>query len=435
MYKQHINVFSKIQSSEVENTIPITEWLDAIKNPPKSELEKILKTRKFDKGNKTYVQLKESLPTATYNFLFDEFRRNDNIITSTGLLFIEIDDTSFDIKTLNSDHLYATYKSLSNKGYHIIVKVDNLTVNNFDNFYEYVCKELGITNYYDKNSKKLSQQTVLSFDKDIFINEDSTLFKLEEEKSKKVQSLKLEERKENVCVNALFLNEFNNIKFEVTLNNYDNQDCIYISEGKEYYNCYIPFNNKYKKPMLVDGNKQTVLSTYVNNLLCLNPTINRKQIYAILRNIINKTYIGIIPDNNIYSIIDYKFKELNENNLKPIGVKIKKYWINPISENKLDIYHKTKKDNTITSLEQFFGDDILNIKEKVTYDTVAEYTKLSIRTIKNRITMEMKELIKKHNEEIKKLKAKVKVLEEKVEVLEVVVIKHFPEDMEKVNKK
>ena len=198
--------------------------------------------------------------------------------------------------------------------------------------------------------------------------------------------------------------DFIRLVFDVQLTDYNGLDCVFIPEGREYYGCVIPFNNKTKKSIVTDTNKYVVIRDYINNLICLNPNISYFQTFIVVKGVEKRLKYINFEDKIIQMIIKEKINDLNNGILKPVNTKIKKFWVNPVSENKLDIYHKTKKDNSIMLLERFFGDDILNINEKVTYDTVVEYTKLSLRTVKSRLTNEMKLSIKNHNKEIKNMK-------------------------------
>src|SRR5690242_12339219 len=108
-----VNFYHCVSKPTVIKTIPVYEWFDQIQNPPKDLQELIIKAREIGKYNNGYDTIKESLPVVTYNFLFNKYKKDDNIISSTGLLFIEIDEKGFDISSLDSSKLFAYYKSLS----------------------------------------------------------------------------------------------------------------------------------------------------------------------------------------------------------------------------------------------------------------------------------------------------------------------------------
>jgi hypothetical protein len=167
-----INYYGCIYNPTVVKSIPISDWFKLIYNSEYSE--KITSARN---GLLDYNKTKASLPCITYNFLYNGYKKDSNIISSTGFLYIDIDDKSFDIKILDENKVLAYYKSFGGKGYAIIVRVDGLNQDNFKSTYCSITEDLGVALFIDKNAIKASQFNVLSYDKDIFTNEDSYVFK------------------------------------------------------------------------------------------------------------------------------------------------------------------------------------------------------------------------------------------------------------------
>ena len=166
-----INAYKSIKSPKVDSTIPITDWFTLIKNSSYSDL--ITKARL---GNLDYDKTKGSLPCVTYNFVFDGYKTNENIITSTGLIYIDIDNPTFDINKLDTSKVHSYYRSFGGKGYAVLVKVSGVTLNNFDSTYASVTNELGLIEYVDIQAAKATQFNVLSFDSNIFINDNAYTF-------------------------------------------------------------------------------------------------------------------------------------------------------------------------------------------------------------------------------------------------------------------
>ena len=166
-----INYYSNVTHPNVLSVIQTSNWLDKIKASEYSET--ITQARN---GALPYESTKLSLPCVTYNFLFIGYKKTENIISATGLMYIDIDIPEFDLNILDTSKVYSYYKSFGGVGYAIIVKVDGLSQNNFKSTYLNICKELGIVEYIDTNAIKSTQFNVLSYDENIFINENPYVF-------------------------------------------------------------------------------------------------------------------------------------------------------------------------------------------------------------------------------------------------------------------
>ena len=376
-----------------------------------SHKQTILRARAIGKGNPGYDSIKKyELPAVTWNFLFENNKSNANIIAPTGLMFIDIDEPSFDINKVNTELIYSYFKSLGGNGYGLLVKVEGLTLKNFDITYKKVTESLGLSSLFDKCAKKATQFNVLSFDPNIFINENSFEFAADNsekrdttpitEKTTNLKKgtqplLKKEKEKENWC-SVPFLR----LRFNLTLDSYQ-EDCVYLKEGKQYYECLVPFDATGKRRAIVNGEKHRVLSIYINNLMCLNPTVSNEQILVTVQSAINEYCVQPIPDKNIVALINGKRKEQVEGRLLPFGVRLKKFWVDPSCEEKKKAYTDKRKQLGFDAIDAFFGDELYNLSEKVTYAVVAKAIEYSEKTIKRRITEEQKELMKEFNKQLK----------------------------------
>jgi hypothetical protein len=309
------------------------------------------------------------------------------------------------------------------------VKVEGLTHDNFKTSYLYIVNDLNISEFVDKNAIKASQFNVLSYDYNIFINKNAVCYDVnifnktdtthivQKEKvllpktdtTHIVRSTKEVFQKEKLTQHILRLKErdiggcvsFLKLKFKNELETY-NEDCIYIPNGKEFYECFIPFTKLGTIRKLKSGERHKVLSMYTNNLLCLNPTITLKQAIVTLVAVAAKTCIEAVPNKDIEEIVKYKYKELESGNLKPVSVKLKKYWVDPSTDDKFDKYNKKRKEYVLNALMEFFGDEICNTDDKVTYKYIANKIGVCERTIHRNLTIEYKTIIKEHNNYRKK---------------------------------
>lgn len=166
-----INKFQAINKPKVCNTITIDKILATIKNGDKN-LPIIEKARAFGKGTSGYKKIKDQyLPTFRFNFLFDGYAKTENITVSTGLIYLDADN----VETIpDNEYIFAKWKSLSGLGYGILVRVEGLTTNNHLETYNDLANLIGIN--ADIGGRKATQQTVLSYDPDLYHNEDSKVY-------------------------------------------------------------------------------------------------------------------------------------------------------------------------------------------------------------------------------------------------------------------
>src|SRR5690554_20933 len=166
MYK--VTKYKNVRSSDVECTLDIAEVFEIIKNGD-SALKHIEYARSFTRGSEDFDSVKTNLiPTFRFNFLFNEKALNKNITKPTGLIFIDVDN----VKSIpKSDFIFAKWKSVSLNGFSVLVKVENLSIENFYDCYDKLTCLLELKS--DLGARKPTQQTVQSYDPDIYIDYNS----------------------------------------------------------------------------------------------------------------------------------------------------------------------------------------------------------------------------------------------------------------------
>ena len=170
-----INEFLSIKDSSVHSSIELTEILNRIKSDELNH-KKINYIRSLKECDTTeYKFMKSRLPIVCFNFTFNNFKRNENIIKSTGLIYLDI-DKEYNIEKLDKTKVYSYWKSVGGKGWGILVKCNNVTLENFKETYLNVVKELNIEDVYDIGARKATQPCFISSDENIYINDDSYTF-------------------------------------------------------------------------------------------------------------------------------------------------------------------------------------------------------------------------------------------------------------------
>jgi hypothetical protein len=302
MYK--ITKYESIKNSKITDTVRIEDVIKTIKNGD-DNLSLIKMAREYGKGSPQYDLIKtNNLPTFRYNFLFNERATNKNIISSTGLIYIDIDENI--IIPSDNEYIYAYWKSLSNIGYGLLVKVDNLTVVNFKYVYNEISELLGIES--DKSACKATQQTVVSYDPHLYYNSVSAIYNYKE--TKKVSSpSKLKKGKEYLTTNDTFIQNdtFERVRFNNINDYFKNLDEKYIYfKGDKVSIC-----NPFIPQVVKKGSRNSIMFIYLSQIVVLNTKVSKSYIKILADSINIQAIKPKLPEHQIIKIINsiYKLKE------------------------------------------------------------------------------------------------------------------------------
>jgi len=398
MYK--ITKYRNAQSSIIQDTLMIEEVFEIIEKGD-SKLNHIKHARSFEKGSTDYDEVRKFLiPTFRFNFLFKDKAANNNITKPTGLIYIDADL----IDTIpQSDFIFAKWKSLSLTGYCILVKVQNLSFDNFKDYYNKISSILNINS--DAGARKATQQTIQSYDPDIYINYNSTIYNCSD--IRKVSS-PTKQKKEGECLTTddTLSSVPQNIKFR-----YDNIDDYFIDNNYQY----IVFNEDKEKlcipfiPKRVEkGNRNQYLFTYLSQILTLNPSMSKVYMSSMANNLNLKVMKPKLPDNEVQNIVSsiYKLKDANE--LKMYFNKERRIIFNPkfkiTFKDKMKIVNKelgniaSKK--TSQKIYECIEEWDFESEGKITQRKVANLTALSTSTVK-RHWHQFKSFVKELNDGFK----------------------------------
>lgn len=377
-----INKFRNCKSPNVSKDVTIEEFFNMILTGDTINTEIIQEIRTLGKQSDTYKRIKESqLPTFRFNFLFKIKANNHNVIKPTGLIYIDVDD-SIDID-LSNNLIYATWRSLSNTGRGILVKVDGLTLSNFSDTYISVGKELGLD--VDAGAAKATQQTVLSYDPNLFINNNSITFKAIQ---KKVTNVSIPEKeKELLETFVTFFKQSDKLRFN-NINEYfidGNEDTEFIIFDGEKEKVCIPFI-----PTTIPNGKRNLIMFYLlSQYALLNQTYGYEFLLACAKEI-NKRFEEKYDDTKINSIITSVLKKRDEGTLLPLFNKERRLLFNPKSKldkkQKQNIVNKElgkiRRSKTENEINDVLLDWDFEINGKITQKKISEISGKSTRTIK-----------------------------------------------------
>lgn len=379
MYK--VSKFQNVKNPQVTQTLTIDEVLHLIKQGDKN-LKLIQTAREYGKGSPLYNNIKtEMLPSFRFNFHFEGIATNKNIIGATGLIYLDVDNVDY-IPT--NDYIFSSWKSLSNTGYGILIKVDNLTLDNYSEVYNELTKIIGIDS--DAGARKATQQTVLSFDSKLYYNPNSLVFHYSN--SKKVPNLPiLEKRERGIGTNDTFLGitsdsiRFNNIA-DYFQNEYENEIYRVFETKIRICNPFIP--NK-----IPEGKRNSTLFFLLSQYAILNPNTGKPFLKSIAETI-NKKMFPNLSEKEIEITINKIIHRKEEGSLKLFYNEERLILFNPniqITTNKKmqlvnEIMGKRKVQLTKEVIYLVLESWDFGMNGKITQNKVARLTNKSITTIK-----------------------------------------------------
>jgi len=182
---QEINVtlFSKAYKPKDARVVPLDSVLNGIKNGGKVKDTVLKIANSDDKDERT--RLKKELPVICFNGEFS-YRSIDNFDKHNGIMVIDVDDVD-DIEQKRKEiealpYVYACFLSPSYKGIMFLVKMPTIDVESHGTlesdyiFKEYFNALMNELDGIDSSGKDTSRACYVSYDPNIYINKDATVF-------------------------------------------------------------------------------------------------------------------------------------------------------------------------------------------------------------------------------------------------------------------
>ena len=305
--------FNNIKSIETSSSI---NSIDDLYNMIRLESEyskQVNSLRKLEYGSEEYKSFKSKIGRViTPHGVFS--KRNANSLSSlSGYLYFDIDNTKLTREfIINKYSKYITLltRSIGGRGFSIFIKVNNLTIDNFNDCWNHI-SQIFIDLNIDRMAKGIARPFFIPFDYQVYLNKDVSFDfrqsrgidlqdKLEANQNKKEYDTILNDTKNIIPINIL--------KTQIYLRTQVNEinNLFKIENISDYIYIYIP-------PIIQDGKKHFYYKIYIYQLMYLNPDITLQQVYSFLHNI-NKYNTGFNPmdKKELIRLCSYQYSDIRE---------------------------------------------------------------------------------------------------------------------------
>ncbi len=382
-------IVSNVFNRSIITSLSLEEYINTMKNPDfvrKSQVDLARKTYKnseLKKDDPLYKSIKNSLPCITFLNTFTNYVINENIVESTGFMYLDIDDIQH-IDISEYPFVVSYWKSLSNNGYGILIKCENT------NDLQKNLKELStlFNIELDKNAVSKDRLNVLGYDTNIYFNPNYTsyvfnnnevvsLTYINNNSSNRLQLNDTEKGVENV--------RFSNLKDLIKGYEFNGEAFIDLGDEKlEYAEVFVPKN-------IFDGNRNKSMFVLCSQIRGLNTWISESMLFRICSTI-NKDKFK--PELSINELSEIVRKVYAKENPMVILNKTKRILFNPDYDlSKFDkqsmaikqIREVEGKKNTVKIIKCVENWDF-DLMGKISQSKIAKVTGFGIATVKRRST-------------------------------------------------
>lgn len=393
-------IVSNVFNRSIITSLSLDEYINTMKNPDfvrKSQVDLARETYKnseLKKDDPLYKSIKNSLPCITFLNTFNNYVINENIVSPTGFMYVDVDNVS-DIDFSVYPFVVSYWKSLSNNGYGVLIKCENIGELQ-DNI-----KELSIffNITLDKNAVSKDRLNVLGYDDNIYYNPNYTSYVFSD--SKKVSLCYIKESSNRLqqidTKNEVGDIRFSNLKDLIKGYDFNGEPFIDLGENKlEYAEVFVPKN-------IFEGNRNKSMFVLCSQIRGLNAWISESMLFRVCSTI-NKDKFK--PELSIHELSEIVKKVYSKENPVVMLNKTKRILFNPdYTLSKFDRQSMATKQIRAVEAVKNTSKIIKCVEEwdfetngKITQDKIAKMTGFGIATIKRRST-EIKKVFSILNEE------------------------------------
>lgn len=364
-----INICKAVTSRDIIYSVKdLKEFIDLVKSDDKPENLTIKNLRTFKEKKSEFKKIKlTQISSAILHFNYANNKMvSENTKNPTGYLFFDIDNDASDVlkQQLDSNQYIAAYwKSVSNTGFGLAVRVSGITPFNYLDACKYIRRILKLP--IDEKAHSIDRLTVLSYDPNAVYKPTSTIIDINPVNFENAIPRKISKNQKK-SIQPLFRNTINKDKSllgihcdgkitirynnldEVTENmefHYNNNGIHDCGENKvEYINAYMPKNVKI-------GNRERTLGLYAKNLLFLNPNITKELLYKIVSNVNMRNLLNPLDYKEVQNIVTKTYSkksEFNSHSKKNKRFFFRDITLTPVEKSRkcLEVLNKEKRQKT-----------------------------------------------------------------------------------------
>ena len=372
----------------------------------------ITSARLLEKSNPDYDKIKKQIPSVLWFASFHDYKITSNIISLSNFIYCDIDkvDNPAEIKEYLKQFPFirAIWLSFGGRGLGFTVLCDKLATNNIKMAYELIGTEINLK--LDTRACKLTQSNVLSYDNEIYINPEPSIFNFNIDLSNTNSDLNFisNHSSPELWLNALCNNTNNNTRVSLALHRkekeysssndtfrpkvnfktqisqaeFEDEDYKVFDEGRDYVVVYINKNG------IEAGKRHDTLLNITSKLIYNSPDAGSEEILKTLVTI-NKEYCKpALPIKDIEMIVAWCWKKHIIGKLK-LNLKKRYVWFNPKSDitpkQKMSISAKVtarrRRDKTSEKINKCIM-DLYNNEIIITQNVLMKSCNLSVSTIK-----------------------------------------------------
>ena len=381
----------------------IEEVVEFIKSPPTEHLELVEYARTLERGSEEYKVIKISkLPAITINFSFSNgYIIGKNVSTPTGYLYIDVDNLTEQDLEINITYICAYWRSLSNTGLTLVVKVDGLTPDNFKIATQEIARVLDIP--FDSKAVSIDRLTVLSYDPNAYYNDNVEIFPVREmTPTQSVKTMKDSSAEKNTQYNTIkktTLIGYDYTGYKLKFNNLDellqHYNIVFDENGLydfgrdnklEYSLIYVPFRK------IIEGERENILKSIAYQLIALNKEADRDLILKYLYAINYGKMCPPLENNEIETTVAKIYQNLDE--VEPIPNAERRFLydnsknLTPTDKRRLNIkqIHKDRTNKTRSELLEVMRNWDYDLYGKMTIKKLAKVAIKDPKTVQTYYT-------------------------------------------------
>lgn len=323
------NLISNVKNRDIIDNISLPEFIYFLKNPSIVHKKIIDKARSIDKNSNEYLKIKQTLPCFVPNYNHNKYVKVNTIEKATGFIYIDV-DYKLDLDFSKFSFIASSWKSLSGIGSGLLIAIeDNINIGtslkNMRAIINDICNVLDIKP--DNCAVSRDRLNVLSYDYDVYYNENYTKYNVDLLVDKEIKKVDYEKNKissKRLECDVHFYDgdlRLSNIE-DYTKDLVFEDDQLYIDMAEnpiEYTEIYIPKS-------IVVGERNSRIFKIISGVKALNPNMSVERLIGFAKHINKSRCFEPMEDLELIAICSRIFNT----EIKLFCNKIKKYPFNPI---------------------------------------------------------------------------------------------------------